>query len=650
MNLFERTAYLRNRHLFFLDLFLLPIAAYLAFVLRLERLDLTSYWTTYFIFAITAMMVVPLVFWFVGVYSRYWRFASIEELLLLVGAVTIAALLVGGTSILITAFLPIATVPRSIPIIFLGSALALTSATRLLVRISSRQPLSRTTSKAKRVLIAGAGEAGQMLARDIRRHPEKGMQVVGFVDDDPNKQNLMTRGLPIFGGREKIPQLVESAGIDEVIIAMPGAPGNAVREIVEICKEAQVNARILPALSELLTDGVGLRHLRPVDINDLLRREPIETDLAAVYDLVRDKTVLVTGAGGSIGSELCRQIAKARPEKLILLGHGENSIFEIQNELRSQFERGEVKLVHIVPVIADVRDGPRLQQIFAEHKPSVVFHAAAHKHVPLMEANPIDAITNNILGTHTLLETALAHDVERFVLISTDKAVNPANIMGVTKRMAELLVQEAAQRSGKPYVSVRFGNVLGSRGSVVPFFKKQIEAGGPVTITHPEVTRYFMTIPEAVQLVLQAATMGKSGDLFMLEMGEPVKIVDLAKDLIRLSGLTPGEDIQIIFTGLRPGEKLFEELYQDHESHLPTEHEKILRVTTQTAPPEELLRAVDLLYDLTRMGKLTEALSLIASLVPEYRHPEDIQPRSAEEILASDDSLNFPIPLNARWY
>ena len=647
---FERIAYFRNRHLFFLDILLLPIAAYLAFMLRLERFDLTSYWATYLIFAATAVVVVPIVFRFVGVYSRYWRFASIEELLLLAGAVTIAALTTGGISILVTALLPVKTVPRSIPIIFLGIALAFTAGTRLLVRISSRQPLTRADFRTKRVLIAGAGEAGQMLARDIRQHPEKGLQVVGFVDDDPDKQNLNVRGLPIFGGREKIPELVERTGIEEVIIAMPSAPGSAVREIVEICKNAAIKARILPSLSEIITADVGLRHLRPVDINDLLRRDPIETDLAAVYDLVCEKTVLVTGAGGSIGSELCRQIAKARPAQLILLGHGENSIFEIYNELRDEFKAGHTRVEHITPVIADVRDGARLQQVFTEHKPEVVFHAAAHKHVPLMEANPLDAITNNILGTHALLEVCLAHDVTHFVLISTDKAVNPANIMGVTKRMAELLVQEAAQRSGKPYVSVRFGNVLGSRGSVVPFFKKQIEAGGPVTVTHPEVTRYFMTIPEAVQLVLQAAAMGESGDLFMLEMGEPVKIVDLARDLIRLSGLTPDEDIKIIFTGLRPGEKLAEELYQDHENYLPTAHEKILRVTTTTVPPEELLKAVDLLYDLARLGKLQEALALIAHLVPEYRSPSSIRPRTADEILSSDPDLQFPIPLHARWY
>ncbi len=646
-------AYLRNRHLFLLDLLLLPVAAYFAFVLRLETFDLAKYWPAFFVFAATAVLTVPLVFRFSGVYSRYWRFASIEELLLLAGAVTVASLLTGGLSLLITAFLPIPSVPRSIPIIFLGIALTVTATPRLLIRILSGQPLSRGDIHPKRVLIAGAGEAGQMLARDIRQHPERGLQVVGFVDDDPHKQHLTVRGIPILGGREKIPELIESTGVDEVIIAMPSAPGQAVRAIVEICKDAGAQARILPDLSEMLTGEIGIRHLRPVDINDLLRRDPIQTDLGAVYRLVQGKTVLVTGAGGSIGSELCRQIAKAHPSKLLLLGHGENSIFDIQNELLAEFKAGRSKMEAIISIIADVRDAARLHQVFEEHRPQVVFHAAAHKHVPLMEANPTEAITNNILGTHTLLETSLFHSVQRFVLISTDKAVNPANIMGVTKRVAELLVQNAARRSERPYVAVRFGNVLGSRGSVVPFFKKQIAAGGPVTVTHPEVARYFMTIPEAVQLVLQAATMGQAGDLFMLEMGEPVRIVDLARDLIRLSGFTPDEDIKIEFTGLRPGEKLKEELYQAHETHAPTQHEKILRVTTHDGRLDDLHQAMGALHELTRVGRLEDALALIAALVPEYRPPAGIEP--AEEIAMftvreEDDEFDLPFSLSARWY
>ncbi len=645
----ERLASLRNRHLFVLDILLLPLATYLAFVLRLERFELGKFSAAFYLLTLTTLVLFPVVFRYAGVYSRFWRFASIEELLLLTGSVTVASLLVGVVSYPLSVLLLPNPIPRSVPIIFLGGALAVTAAPRMLIRFFSGQPLRTEPMRARRVLIAGAGEAGQMLARDIRRHPEKGLQVVGFVDDDPRKQNLTVRGLRILGGREKIPMVVSELGVDEVIIAMPSASGQSVREIVNLCKDVGVSVRILPSLSELLTSEVGVRHLRPVDINDLLRRDPIQTDLAAVHSLIRNKRVLVTGAGGSIGSELCRQIAEAEPSELVLLGHGENSIFEIYHELRGEFMSGRSKLDRIIPIIADVRDWPRLQHVFARYRPQVVFHTAAHKHVPLMEANPEDAITNNILGTHFLLETCLAHQTERFVLISTDKAVNPTNIMGVSKRIAELLTLDAAQRSGRPYVAVRFGNVLGSRGSVVPFFKKQIEAGGPVTVTHPEVARYFMTIPEAVQLVLQAATMGRAGDLFMLEMGEPVKIVDLARDLIRLSGFKPDEDIKIIFTGLRPGEKLMEELYQDHEHHEPTQHEKILRVTSQYPHPQGLGQAMETLYDLVRSGQLEEALMLIASLAPEYHPPTTPISSLFEDAQGGEDSVRM-LPLHSRWY
>ena len=649
----ERILYIRNRHLLLLDIILLPLAAYLAFVLRLDAFDLGAYWPAYVAFTLIAIVLFILVFRWAGVYSRYWRYASIEELLLLTGAVTIGAILTAVVAFAFAQFSPDRfSFPRSVPIIFLTLALGATAVPRLLVRILSGPPfIASKQARPKHVLIAGAGDAGQMLAREIRRNPGSGMQVVGFVDDDPDKQGLSISGVPIFGGRADIPDLVERLEVQEVIIAMPSVPGKAVREIVEICKDAGVPARILPGLSEMLTSEVNLRQLRPVDINDLLRREPIKTDLGAVQELIRGRSVLITGAGGSIGSEICRQAFKANPDKLILLGHGENSIFEIQNELRGEFEDIEAFRKKIIPVIADVRDSARLRQVFDAHQPDIVFHAAAHKHVPLMEANPLDALTNNILGSYFLLETSLAHGVEHFVLISTDKAVNPANIMGVTKRTAELLVLNAARRSGKPYVAVRFGNVLGSRGSVVPFFKKQIEAGGPVTVTDQRVTRYFMTIPEAVQLVLQAATMGAPGDLFMLEMGEPVKIVDLARDLIRLSGLTPDEDIEIKFVGLRPGEKLVEELYQNHEDHTPTEHEKILRVTSPTPPPEQLYQGVQEIYDATREGELAQALAIIAALVPEYRSPEGVEPASlTAPPRGNGDKPASPIPLHARWY
>lgn len=644
-------SHVKNRYLFFLDLFLLPLAAYAAFVLRLETFELTRFGRSFVLFTVVVLVVFPLAFRAVGLYSRYWRYASVEELVLLVGAVTVASLVSGIiTSLLVFFVLKGLLFPRTVPVIFIATALFATAGPRFLLRLWGGGPLNnRSLSESvQRVLIVGAGDAGQMIARDIKQNPGMGLQVIGFVDDDARKQNLNVGGLPIFGGREQIPALVQNLDIDEIIIAMPSISGEIIRDILDICDETGIRTRILPSLSEMLTREVGVQNLRQININDLLRREPIRTDLDSVYHLVSGKTVLVTGAGGSIGSEICRQIAKGNPARLILLGHGENSIFQIYHELKRAFSDGQIPLSELHPVIADVRDWVRLEHVFQEFQPEIVFHAAAHKHVPLMEANPADAITNNILGSHFLLEACMAHDVDRFVLISTDKAVNPVNVMGVTKRMAELLVLQAASRSGRPYVAVRFGNVLGSRGSVVPFFQRQIEQGGPVTVTHPEVTRYFMTIPEAVQLVLQAAVLGEEGDLFMLDMGEPVKIVDLARDLIRLSGLTPEKDIEIVFTGLRPGEKLKEELYQSHEDYAPTTHNKILKVTGAHYYSQDLDQAVEALYRLVMMNRIEDALSLIASLAPEYQPPQSITPRALSEFSMGD--VQPVVPLHARWY
>ncbi len=640
-------SHVKNRYLFFLDLILLPLAAYVAFVLRLEDFRLTRFHVSFLLFTGIALVVFPLTFRAMGLYARYWRYASVEELMLLIGAVTVASLLSGSITILLIALVFKGVLfPRTVPMIFVATALFATAGPRFLLRLLGGFH-NISSSELRRVLIVGAGDAGLMIARDIKQNPGMGLQVVGFVDDDVQKQHLKVGGVPIFGGREQIPELVKRLDIDEIIIAMPSISGAVIRDILNICEETGVQTRILPSLSEVLTRDVGVGSLRKININDLLRREPVQTDLESVYRMVRGKTVLVTGAGGSIGSEICRQIARSNPARLILLGHGENSIFQIYHELKQSFADGRVPLSNYHPVIADVRDRARLQYIFQEFEPEIVFHAAAHKHVPLMEINPADAITNNILGSHFLLETCMAHDVERFVLISTDKAVNPVNIMGATKRMAELLVLDAARRSGRAYVAVRFGNVLGSRGSVVPFFQRQIEQGGPVTVTHPEVTRYFMTIPEAVQLVLQAAVMGEGSDLFMLDMGEPVKIVDLARDLIRLSGLTPGEDIEIVFTGLRPGEKLREELYQSHESHAPTAHKKILKVTSDYFP-QHLDQTMDALYRLVMMNKIEDAISLMAAIIPEYQPPDSIIPRSYFEFSAENErSL---ASFYARWY
>jgi FlaA1/EpsC-like NDP-sugar epimerase len=455
-----------------------------------------------------------------------------------------------------------------------------------------------------------------MIVQEMRANPQLGLVPVAFLDDDPAKQGAQIRGLPVLGGRERIPELAEEYGVAEVIIAMPTAPGAAVREILGICKAAGVAARTIPGLYGILSGEVSVSQIRDVDIEDLLRREPIATDTSAVEGMLRGCRVLVTGAGGSIGGELCRQIARCEPEILVLVGHGENSIFDIANELRRIWPD-----LPVAQVIADIRDRDRLDTLFAQYQPQVVFHAAAHKHVPLMEMNVAEAVTNNVVGTENLLSLAQTHSVSRFVFISTDKAVNPSSVMGATKRVAELLVQAAARQAGRPYVAVRFGNVLGSRGSVVPLFREQIRAGGPVTITHPDVSRYFMTIPEAVQLVLQASTLGSGGEVFALDMGEQIRIVDLATDLIELSGLKPGDDVAIVFTGLRPGEKLHEEVSLPGEEYVPTGHEKVFCWSNGLQPAAwslELEESVEELVTLASHGVEDQIRAKLREIVPEF--------------------------------
>lgn len=567
---------MRNRYFLASDVVLLPLALYLSYALRLERLALGEQWPGFLLFAAIALLVVPLGFRTAGIYSCYWRYASVEEALLLAGAVTVSVALAGAISLLIAGGMQL-PLPRSIPLIYLFLALAAAAgprfAVRLLVHPTNHKGKPQGVNRAPQpVLVMGAGDAGAMIVRELRANPHLGLEPVGFLDDDLGKHDVKIHGVPVLGDRHAIPEMAAGYKVKLVIIAMPTASGKTIRAIVDICNLAGLRTQIVPGLYELIGGTVSVSQLREVRIEDLLRRAPVQTDVAAVAGLLAGQRVLVTGGGGSIGAELCRQILACQPARLIVLGHGENSVFEITEELKPQAAALGVELV---PVIAGIRFTDRLAAVFARHQPQIVFHAAAHKHVPLMESDPGEAITNNVLGTRNLLATAEAVGVERFVMISTDKAVNPTSVMGASKRVAELLVYAAALRTGRPYVAVRFGNVLGSRGSVVLTFKKQIAAGGPVTVTHPEMKRYFMTIPEAVQLVLQAAVLGRGGEVFVLDMGEPVKIVDLARDLIALSGLEVGRDIDIQFTGLRPGEKLYEELFTPGEVYGRTEHQKI---------------------------------------------------------------------------
>ncbi|MCU0494637.1 MAG: polysaccharide biosynthesis protein, partial [Chloroflexaceae bacterium] len=563
----------RNRYFLLSDLLLIPLAAYISFVLRLDDLNLSDFWAGFLLVASLALLVLPLLFRWGGIYSRYWPYASVDELLRLTVMVATAVALVGAIGVFLGPPLLDVVVPRSIPFIFFMLALAATGLPRLLVRAVPRYITQPRPSReaAMRVLVMGAGDAGAALVREIRRNPQAGMQVVGLLDDNPAKQHVYIHGVRVMGTHLDIPKLVSQHTVQMVAIAMPTAPGKTIRHIVQICEQVGVRTKIMPGIHDLLDGRVSINQLRNVDIEDLLRRQPVETEIAAVAELIRGRRVLITGGGGSIGSELCRQVARFAPSELIILGHGENSIFNMQNELRAAL----LPETQLHTVIADIRFAGRMLHVFQTYEPEIVFHAAAHKHVPLMELNPVEAVTNNILGTSNLLQAAQATGVDHFVMISTDKAVNPVSVMGACKRVAELLVHQAAVATGKAYVAVRFGNVLGSRGSVVLTFKQQIAAGGPVTVTHPEMRRYFMTIPEAVQLVLQAATLGHGGEVFTLDMGEPVKIVDMARDMIELSGLEVGRDIDIVYTGLRPGEKLFEELFVPGESYERTIHEKI---------------------------------------------------------------------------
>ncbi|MCH7320606.1 polysaccharide biosynthesis protein [Solibacillus sp. MA9] len=488
-------------------------------------------------------------------YTRMWSVATVRELLIIVYAVTISVVAASILQQIINSdiYFRVMTVTWMLHIIMIGGS-------RFILRLLNDRESFKHAPNSKQILIVGAGQAGTMLAKNLQSAQNQESYAVGFVDDDVNKTHLKVMGLPVWGSTKDIKRIVKAKGIDEIIIAVPSLGKKGVQSIYQECSKTDATVKIMPKIEDVMTGKVTVNDMREVDINDLLGRDEVKLDMIAISEKLTDKVILVTGAGGSIGSEICRQVMKFQPRKLILLGHGENSIYTIHMEL---FEKigGDIELI---PVIADIQDRERIFEIVKHYQPDVIYHAAAHKHVPLMEYNPREAMKNNIFGTKNVAEAAHEYGVGNFVMISTDKAVNPPNVMGATKRVAEMVVQNLAKTSSTKFAAVRFGNVLGSRGSVIPLFKKQIAAGGPVTVTHPDMTRYFMTIPEASRLVLQAGTLGGNGEIFVLDMGEPVKIVDLARNLIQLSGFMEDE-IKIKFTGLRPGEKMFEELLNEEE-------------------------------------------------------------------------------------
>ncbi|MGX1982289.1 FlaA1/EpsC-like NDP-sugar epimerase [Thermolongibacillus altinsuensis] len=491
-----------------------------------------------------------------GLYHKAWEYASIGELTAIVKAVTFSIM----TTSVVQWFIYQDIYVRALAITWMIHIL-LIGGSRLVWRVYRDHHIKPATAK-KRTLIIGAGAAGTMVTRQLLNNHEAELQPVAFIDDDPNKQKLHFYGVPVVGSTEDIEKIVELLHIDHIVIAIPSLTQKQLNRIFNECTKTKAKTQIVPKLEDIVTGKVSVSQFRDVQVEDLLGREPVELDIESISSYIKDKVILVTGAGGSIGSEICRQVCRFNPKKIVLLGHGENSIYQIDMELRNTYK----DQVEIVPVIGDIQDRDRMFEVMEEHRPHVVYHAAAHKHVPLMEYNPKEAVKNNIFGTKNVAEAADTFGVETFVLISTDKAVNPTNVMGATKRIAEMIIQQLDKKSKTKFVAVRFGNVLGSRGSVIPLFKKQIQAGGPVTVTHPDMTRYFMTIPEASQLVIQAGALAKGGEIFVLDMGEPVKIVDLAKNLIKLSGYTV-EEIGIEFTGIRPGEKMFEELLNENEVH-----------------------------------------------------------------------------------
>jgi FlaA1/EpsC-like NDP-sugar epimerase len=647
---------LRNRDLLVVDIFLICLSPWIAFYMRTESFpEMNAYALALVTFMVIVGVSKILVFYFTGLYTQYWRYASVEELITLMRA-TLLALAV-ESAIFFAILSPFSLLPygfpRSVPILDGIIAMILVGGIRLSIRlVQAWQTRLHVGPDLSPALVVGAGVAGAMIVKEMQANKQLGLSPIGYIDDDPEKLGKRIHSVPVLGTGKELTALIKKHGATQVIIAMPTAPGKVIRGVVQACKECGVQSKIIPGLFEIIRGTARVDQFRNIQLEDLLRRGPVRTDTNKVISLLHGARVMVTGAGGSIGSELCRQIRDFGPSDLILLGHGENSIFTIAQELNDQPRRG----VTVHTVIADIRDRERMEKVFTQYNPQVIFHAAAHKHVPLMETNVPDAVTNNVFGTRTLVELAEKFGVQKFVMISSDKAVNPSSVMGVTKRIAELLVQDAASRGKRPFVVVRFGNVLGSRGSVVPVFKRQIAAGGPITVTHPEMKRYFMTIPEAVQLVLQAGTMGNGGETFVLDMGEQIKVVELARDLIRLNGLEEGRDIDIRFTGLRPGEKLFEELFHEHDRIERTYHEKIMvcynqltdsipvpvgsgnmqiHQTMMTGYPgydEPLSMNIDTLVEAAHQGSVEVILRMFKRIVPQFL-PPDLSPSLEEHLL-----------------
>jgi FlaA1/EpsC-like NDP-sugar epimerase len=592
---------------------LVAAAWWLAFQLRFDQ-GVPPYYEALFERAILLVVAIKLgVFIVLGFYNRWWRYVSTRDMWRVVLGVGLASVVAGLTLYFASPVQGI-RLPRSVFVLDFLIALALVAGARLAARtIFERPSVGGLVARGKEVVIVGAGDAGQLVIRELQRNRALGYTPIGIVDDDARKRNLRVHGVRVLGTTDELAQVLRDNRPDELLIAIPSADGEVRRRVVEIARDENIPVKTLPGLYELISGDSNLAaQIRPVQVEDVLGRAQVEVDLEEVVAYLSDQTVLITGAGGSIGSELCRQIARARPARLVLVENGEGALFEIERELID--ERG---FTAAIPVLADVGNRAKMRQVFERYRPTVVFHAAAYKHVPLMEANPLESVRNNPLATKAIADVAVEFGADRFVLVSTDKAVNPKTVMGQSKALCEWIVEAYGLRDdvATRFVAVRFGNVLGSSGSVIPIFRRQIAKGGPVTVTHPHMTRYFMTIPEAASLVVQAGAIGGRGEIFVLDMGEPVKILDLARNMIRLSGKEPERDVPIAYVGVRPGEKLHEELWGPDEEVKPTTHPKILRVKRGGADPALLADELAELERLVEGGETLDVVSRLRALV-----------------------------------
>jgi len=596
-----------------IDAVLINLTYILSLIIRFEEAIYSNqfilYFTRYKEQFIYITLIKLIIFAFFKMYRSIWRYASVEELVNIVLAAIVSNLAILSYTHLIGSNLPISVyiIATLFDMMFIGGA-------RFCLRVVKlyMDKFNQDKNK-KRIMIIGAGEAGVLVIKEYKNHPQLNSKPVALIDDDEYKQGRVIMGVPVVGKRDDILAQVEKLKIDEIILAMPSASKKDISSIVDICKKTKAKLKILPGVYELIDGKVTIKNIRDVQIEDLLGREEIKTDINAISSYIKDKVILVTGGGGSIGSELCRQIANIKPRKLVIIEIYENSAYDIQNELLRRNKDLNLKIY-----IASIVDRDIMFDLFNIERPDVVFHAAAHKHVPLMEDSPKESIKNNVFGTLNLVHAADKYGVKKFVMISTDKAVNPTNIMGASKRICEMIIQSVNPVSKTDFVAVRFGNVLGSNGSVIPLFKKQIEEGGPVTVTHKDVIRYFMTIPEAVSLVIQAGAIVKGGEIFVLDMGKPVKILDLAEDLIRLSGFEPYKDIQIEIIGLRPGEKLYEELFFEEENVTSTMHDKIFVAKPTFTDYKLLMKSLEEAKRIIKEGTDEDLKVYIQSIVPNY--------------------------------